>query len=103
MANSSLWYIEIHKFEIIRCVNTISELCLNVVNFFPFSFLFYPLEITIETCIIFYAKLDWPRSMTHLCEYECVEVYVCTASRETDECNCSIGSVVWQMMRQSEC
>ena len=41
--------------------------------------------------------------VTHVCEYECMELCVCTASRKTDECNCSIGSVVQKMVRQKEC
>lgn len=31
--------------------------------------------------------------MTHYCEYECAE----------DECNCSVGSLVWETVRQREC
>ena len=32
--------------------------------------------------------------MTHICEYECMEVCVCIASRKTGECNCSVSGVV---------
>ena len=34
--------------------------------------------------------------MTHVCEYECVEVCVYTASRKTDECNC----VPWECVME---
>ena len=33
--------------------------------------------------------------MTHIYEYERVGVCACTASRKTDEYNCSVDSVVW--------
>ena len=49
------------------------------------------IDIFIEICIILCTRHI---VVTRVCEYECIEVYVCTASRKTDECNCVIGSVV---------
>ena len=56
----------------------------------------------IEICITLCARLDWPRIVTRLYGYECIEVCVCAASRKTDECNYSVGSVVWKMVSHGE-
>ena len=62
------------------------------------------LILIFEICIILYATLKISRVvMTHIYEYECVGVGVCTASRQTEECNCCVGSAVRKMARQREC
>ena len=50
-------------------------------------------------CIILRARLIGRVVVTHVCEYDDVEVYV---SRKTDERNCSVDSLVWKMLRQRE-
>ena len=56
-------------------------------------------NVIIEICIILYSFVTSGRVVvTHVCEYKCVEVCVRAASRKTDECNCSVGSLVKKMV-----